>query len=297
MKKIQGLLLILIFTFATLLPFNLPTQGGKNIQIAMAAESYSEWNANTIYNTGNIVSYGGKLWIAQWWTLGQTPGTTGQWGVWKVYDGGTTNPTGDKLVALTFDDGPSNVTALVLDKLQKHNVPASFFLIGSNITDETKSILERELKQGCEINNHSWSHSYMNEMSGSNIKDEIQKTSDRIFNMVGVRPKFFRPPYIAVNNTMYENIDMPFICGINCTDWDSSVSAQSREKTILSSAKDGDIILLHDLYGNTQTVDALDGIIKGLQDKRFKFVTVSDLFKQKGVNPNVEYKIWTNVNK
>jgi peptidoglycan/xylan/chitin deacetylase (PgdA/CDA1 family) len=200
-----------------------------------------------------------------------------------------------KLIALTFDDGPSEITTLVLDKLQKYNIVASFFLVGQNVTDETRSIMERELSLGCEINSHSWSHSYMNEMSSTDITKEMQETSNAIYKMVGVHPKFFRPPYIATNDTLYETVDLPFICGIGCADWEPSVSAKDRAETILNDAKDGDIILLHDLSGNIQTVDALDDMIDGLIEKGFAFVTVSQLFEQKGVNPNVKYKLWTNV--
>ena len=78
-------------------------------------------------------------------------------------------------------------------------------------------------------------------------------------------------------------------------DWESSTSASQRVNSVLSSAKDGDIILLHDFQGNSQTVDALPQIIEGLKNQGYTFVTVSELFEKKGVNPNVEYKIWSNV--
>lgn len=79
---------------------------------------------------------------------------------------------------------------------------------------------------------------------------------------------------------MYEAIDIPFICGIGCTDWDSSGSAQDRAVTIFNGTKDGNIILIYDLNGNIQTVDVLDPIIDGLLEKGFAFVTVSQLFEQ-----------------
>ncbi|RCX17111.1 peptidoglycan/xylan/chitin deacetylase (PgdA/CDA1 family) [Anaerobacterium chartisolvens] len=202
-----------------------------------------------------------------------------------------------KLIALTFDDGPSPVTSLILDKLEQYNITASFFVIGQNINDETKSILQRQLSLGCEINNHSWTHSYMSGMTAAQITDEINKTSNAIYHAVGVWPKFFRPPYMSISNTMYETIELPFICGISCNDWEPSVSAEARAAAILNSVREGDIILLHDFYGNTQTVDALDAIIQGLLDKGFSFVTVSEMFEQKGVNPNVKYRLWTNVAK
>ncbi len=205
--------------------------------------------------------------------------------------------TGKKLVALTFDDGPNlDTTPLVLDKLEEHGVVATFFLIGRNVTEDTKPVMERQLELGCEIANHSWSHSYMNQMTAEEIKEEIEKTNNIINEMVGVTPMFFRPPYIATSPTMYEAIDLPFINGINCMDWDPSVSPEDRAKGILDNIKDGDIVLLHDFSGNINTVEALDAIIQGLLDDGYALVTLSKLFELKGVDPNVENKLWTNTN-
>ena len=81
-----------------------------------------------------------------------------------------------------------------------------------------------------------------------------------------------------------------------CNDWESSVSASQRANTILISVQNGSIILLYDFQGNTNTVQALPTIIEGLKNQGYTFVTVNELFEAKGVNPNQEYKIWTNVN-
>lgn len=203
---------------------------------------------------------------------------------------------GKKLVALTFDDGPNtDTTPLVLDKLEKYNVVASFFLVGQNLNEYTKPIVQRQLDLGCEINNHSWSHPNMTTFTPEEIIKQIQDTNDKINEMVGLTPKYFRPPFIATNNDMYDNIDLPFICGIGCNDWDAAVTKEQRVETILGNVKDGDIILLHDASGNFNTVNALDEIIPNLLDDGYAFVTVSKLFELKGVEPNVEYKIWTNV--
>lgn len=205
------------------------------------------------------------------------------------------NYSGKKLVALTFDDGPNlDTTPLVLDILEKHGVVASFFLIGKFINEETKPIVERQVKLGCELCNHSWDHNYMNQYTAEEIQVDVQKTQDIIKEMFGVTPKFFRPPYIAVSPTMHEVIDLPFVNGINCLDWDPTVPAQKRAELILNNVKDGDIILLHDLSGNKNTVDALDTIIQGLLDDGYTPVTVSQLFELKGVDPNVKNKLWTN---
>ncbi|CUH92036.1 polysaccharide deacetylase family protein [Herbinix luporum] len=205
--------------------------------------------------------------------------------------------TGKKLVALTFDDGPNlDITPLVLDKLEEYGVVATFFVIGKDVSEDTKPVLERQLELGCEIANHSWSHSYMDKMTVDEIKEEIQKADNIIKQMVNVAPKFFRPPYIAVSETMYEAIDLPFVNGINGLDWEAGVSAKERAEKILTEVKDGDIILLHDFSGNQNTVDALDDIIEGLLDDGYALVTVSKLFELKGVDPNVKNKLWTNTN-
>lgn len=203
----------------------------------------------------------------------------------------------DKIVALTFDDGPNlDTTPLVLDILEKNGVVASFFLIGKLINDDTRPVMERQLKLGCEIENHSWNHNFMDKYTAQENTSEIEKTNEIIKEMVGVTPRFFRPPYISLSPTMYKSIDLPFICGMNCMDWDPTVSAEKRTEIILRDIKDGDIVLLHDLSGNVNTVDALDDIIKGLRDAGFTFVTVSKLFELKGVNPNVKNKLWSNTN-
>lgn len=203
-----------------------------------------------------------------------------------------------KLIALTFDDGPNTeTTPKVLDKLEKYGVVASFFLIGQNISDSTKPIMERQLKDGCEINNHSWSHSNMASMSAKVAKKEIADTTKKIEDTVGVTPKFFRPPFIATSPTMYSAIDLPFINGINGVDWDATVTAEKRAESILKQAQDGNIILMHDFYGNNNTVAALDIIIPELQRRGYVFVTVSQLFEYKGVDPNKENFIWSLVKK
>ncbi|MBP5280969.1 MAG: polysaccharide deacetylase family protein [Lachnospiraceae bacterium] len=198
-----------------------------------------------------------------------------------------------KLVALTFDDGPSNITEQVLDILEAEGIVGSFFLIGQQITPETKPILERELALGCEICNHSFTHSVMSEMTAEVIRDEIAKTSDIIRDMVGIETKFFRPPYIAVNDTMYSNINMPFICGEDSRDWDNSTSAQDRIDRVLANVTDGTLVLMHDMKDNQKTLDALPAIIKGLREKGYDFVTASQIFEKKGVDPNVPHKLWS----
>ena len=192
-----------------------------------------------------------------------------------------------KYIALTFDDGPNATTTNdVIDKLEKYDIVASFFLIGNNINDESAL--------GCEINNHSRTHSNMTELSAEDIRAEFEYTDEKVYEITGEHTKFFRPPYISVHQIVFDNIDVPFIAGIGANDWEDRGTAEMRAKMILKQAKDGDIILLHDAEGNSMTVEALDTIIPELQKQGYKFVTVTELFKIKGIEPDME-KVYTNV--
>ncbi len=200
-----------------------------------------------------------------------------------------------KVIALTFDDGPNTSTTVqVLDLLEEYDARASFFLIGNNITEPTHEVMKRMVTMGCEINSHSLTHSYMNAMSAEEITAEMDATAKLIKDVIGIEPKFFRPPYIAVNPKMYDTIDIPFINGYGCNDWDSKVTTEQRVEKVLEQAKDGAIILLHDSQGNTQTVEALKEIIPALQAEGYELVTLTELFHAKGVDPSVaEYTIFS----
>lgn len=200
-----------------------------------------------------------------------------------------------KYIALTFDDGPNATTTNeVIDKLEKYGIVASFFLVGNNINDESAKAVKRAYDLGCEIDNHSRTHSNMTELSAEEIKAEYDYTDGKVYEITGEHTKFFRPPYIAVHQIMFDNIDAPFIAGIGANDWEDRVTAEMRARMILKQAKDGDIILLHDAEGNSMTVEALDTIIPELQKQGYKFVTVTELFKAKGITPDME-KVYTNV--
>ena len=214
----------------------------------------------------------------------------------------STNPGGNtsvtpsgKMVALTFDDGPSGTTSEVLDVLQRYNAVATFFLIGQNVNGNMKATMQRQLNMGCELACHSYTHSDMGNMGAWQVQNEINQCINAIKGQVNTDIKFFRAPYLSTSNTMFQNINLAFIQGVSCNDWESYVSAEQRKNTVLNSVKDGSIILLHDFQGNSNTVQALPGIIEGLRNQGYTFVTVSDLFKYKGINPNVGYKVWSNV--
>lgn len=200
-----------------------------------------------------------------------------------------------KLVALTFDDGPSNITEEVLNILEQHRAVGTFFLIGNLITPDKKPILQRQIRLGCEIANHSYTHSDMTKLSPEVIRNEIAMTSALIKTLVNVETKFFRPPFISVNDAMYDNIKMPFICGCDSVDWNPQTTVNERINNVLSKVSDGSLVLMHDLQNNKNTLEALPVIIEKLREQGYAFVTASQIFRMKGIDPNVPHKLWSNV--
>lgn len=194
--------------------------------------------------------------------------------------------TEKKLVALTFDDGPSvGTTDRVLDVLEENGIVASFFLIGQKITEESAYLLKRAHGMGCTIENHSKTHPGMTALTDAQIREEISYTTDKIEEITGEKPAFFRPPYIDYDQRLFDLVDLGFICGYGCEDWLPEVSAEERSRRILEQAHPGFIILVHDMDGNTQTIEAIRTIIPVLKEQGYEFVTIRDLFAKQGKVP------------
>lgn len=199
-----------------------------------------------------------------------------------------------KLIAYTFDDGPDNkVTNIVLDTLEKYGVKATFFLIADNITPETVPTVKRALSLGCEIENHSKTHGFMNKFTPEQIRFEVEHTDKKIEEITGVTPKFFRPPFIALSREMFDNIDKTFICGIGSRDWEPDITAEYVENAILEQAEDGAIMLLHDFKGNTWTPKAVEKTIPVLLERGYEFVTLNELFARKGITPDLKGVVYS----
>lgn len=207
-------------------------------------------------------------------------------------------PKADKLCALTFDDGPSeDLTPLVLDKLERHGVVATFFMVGQSVNDDTKPVIDRIVKMKCEIGNHSWGWSSMNQMEEEEIADSVKKTSAAIKKYSGKEPAFFRPPNLATDDIMYDVIQLPFAEGVLGMDWAGcDTDAAARAQNVLAGMRDGAIILLHDVQPDPHpTPEALDILIPELKKQGYEFVTISELFKRKGIDPKSkisEYEMW-----
>jgi peptidoglycan/xylan/chitin deacetylase (PgdA/CDA1 family) len=203
-----------------------------------------------------------------------------------------------KKIAFTFDDGPNTtVTPKVLDLFEKYEGKASFFLIGQNIKGEAVEVMKRAAALGCDLENHSFTHPAMPDMSEDEIKEEISKTTRLIETNTDKKVHFFRPPYIAYNEKMAKLIDYVFICGTGCDDWDENICVEKRYDTIKNAAKDGLIVLLHDSDYNFKTVEMLERLLPELKADGYEFVTISELFDAYCPNPEIHTgKIYSEIN-
>lgn len=190
---------------------------------------------------------------------------------------------GEKLIALTFDDGPyGTVTNRILDVVEKyaeHGVHVTFFALGSQV-DKYPNTVKRAVQLGCEIGNHTYDHKNLTKISEDEIKNQIQSGVNAIDNACGKRPRLVRPPYGAKNDTVYATVPNPLILwSIDTLDWKTRDADSTFEETL--KAKDGDIVLMHDV--RECTADAVERIIPALLEQGYKLVTVSEMFEAKGL--------------
>lgn len=195
---------------------------------------------------------------------------------------------GKKLIALTFDDGPNNsMMPAMLDVLEENNAVATFFLIGRKVDDSTRAVILRANHMGCELGNHSYSHERMADFTADKIYTEYFRTQTLIKAITGEAPKYFRAPFFSVSQTVFETIDLPFIKGYTFADYDSATTKEDKISGMLSKAEDGAIFVLH-VSSNEEiltTISAVEEIIPVLRENGFEFVTLSQLFEEKGVTP------------
>lgn len=193
----------------------------------------------------------------------------------------------EKIIALTFDDGPDDVfTPQVLDILKKYDVKATFFLVGENV-ERNSEIVKRQFEEGHEIGNHTFTHINVAKKGYNEIYNEIIKTQEVIKDVIGIEPKLFRPPYRAISRNMCDivknkNMNIVLWSNLDPRDW-SNPGVYYIVDTIENKVENGNIILLHD-YNNvrnpkSQTIQALETVIPSLKEKGYKFVTISELIE------------------
>lgn len=180
-----------------------------------------------------------------------------------------------KQIALTFDDGPDAVwTEKLLDGLKERGVKVTFFVIGEKI-EGNEDLLKRMYEEGHLIGNHSYHHVELNRLRESAVLEEIEKTNDLIYGATGYRPEFIRPPYGSWNRkTDCPGEMISVYWTIDTLDWQIQDEDSVVEK-ILTQAKDGDIILLHDIFKSS--VDGALEAIDLLIEAGYELVTVDQL--------------------
>ncbi len=197
-------------------------------------------------------------------------------------------------VVLTFDDGPSpQYTEPILDILRKYNVKATFFVVGSQVSQYC-SILRRIYQEGHEIGNHSYTHPWMGRISSEEQQQEIFQTQAIIENCIGSKPRWFRSPYASQNES---TLKIAHQAGLNTALWTIDTEdwrKSSTTNTIIQKALNygtNNIILMHDgvepnphfkhpsaSLSRSNTVQSLDTIIQRFQNRGFQFVTISEAF-------------------
>lgn len=196
-------------------------------------------------------------------------------------DGSEDKEAHQKLVALTYDDGPSENTSRLLDILEQYDVPATFFVVGTQCQAYPET-LKREAELGMEIGSHTYDHTYLHKVSAEEIKRVMDKNEEVLNSIIGKGSVHMRPTGGGMNDTVRETIQFPMILwDVDTLDWKSK-DADSVVEIALSEVKDGSVILMHDLYEST--VDASERIIPELIKQGYRLVTVSELAKRRGVD-------------
>ena len=188
------------------------------------------------------------------------------------------------MVALTFDDGPSQYTWPIVTALQEHNARATFFLVGNRVATHQAAIEFTQANHN-EIASHSFSHADLGKSTEEEILSQIQKTDKALQEQHQYTPTLFRVPYGERNATVLEILRQqgkPVIgWSVDPRDWESQ-DKDAIVSHVLSHVKDGDIVLMHDLY--KPTADAVAELVPALQAKGYQLVTVSELLQYKGID-------------
>ena len=189
--------------------------------------------------------------------------------------------TGNKKIALTFDDGPHpRYTPQILDILAEYGIKATFFEVGENVIYYSDAA-RRVAAEGHEIGNHTYTHPHIKNLNEAQLSEETSRCESAITNVTGVKPRLFRPPEgvvdTAVKTWATKNGYSVVLWSVDTRDW-AGTSVEEMVKNVDENAHSGSIILMHDYVSRrSHTIEALRKIIPMLLDKGYEFVTVSEL--------------------
>ncbi len=308
---------VVIFTVVHMVKSNRRTVGGKKeeqqTQSVAEVETYDTDTAQRATLTdGRVGEVGWNADDNGWWYL-NSDGTVFING-WKTIDGqqywfrdtgymatGWVNTGGvkdsyfdeagrldsskqQKLVALTYDDGPAASTEKVLDALQRYNAKATFFVVGQQ-AEYYDEFLAREAEMGMEIGNHTYDHPWLNQLSMDEIDDEISHNDRIIEGIVGFGTKLLRPTGGGISPDLINAVTKPMIqWDVDTLDWDH-LDAEKTAARIKELTVDGSVILMHDLFAPSG--DAADEYMSWLTSSGYKMVTVSQIAEAYGYDLEV----------
>ncbi|MGN1318134.1 MAG: polysaccharide deacetylase family protein [Lachnospirales bacterium] len=183
------------------------------------------------------------------------------------------------MIALTFDDGPKiGNTERIVEALEKTNSRATFFVVGKMV-EQHPELVKLAYDAGCQIGNHTYEHINLTNVSADEVKSQIYKTSNIVYDITGEYTMVGRPPYGSINDNVRNCISIPWYnWSIDTLDWKNR-DADYVKKYVLDNAEDGDVILMHDLHSTT--ADAMVECIPELVNRGFQLVTMDELVKFK----------------
>lgn len=198
----------------------------------------------------------------------------------KIKSGGRWIDPSKPMIALTFDDGPyAPVGNRIMDSLEQYKGRATFFVVGNRVASY-KSEIKRMHDNGHEVANHTYEHAYLTKLNAAEIRSQIERCNSAVAAVTGEAPKLVRLPGGLKNNTVLANINYPIIMwSVDTRDWKTR-NAQKTIEAVIGTVKDGDIVLLHELYQTSG--DAAVSLIKILSEQGYQLVTVSELAKFRG---------------
>jgi len=186
----------------------------------------------------------------------------------------------DKVIALTFDDGPSDITGDILDVLKSYDAHATFFALGNRMKIY-KTTIQRIVEEGNEVASHTYSHKDLSTLDEKGILNQINTTNVNFNSITGKKINYVRPPYGTYNSKVLSTVEHPLIMwNIDTKDWDNR-NAEKTANTVIKKAFNGGIALMHDLYSSN--IEALKIMLPELEAKGYKFVTISEMSEEFGV--------------
>ncbi|MFE5599806.1 polysaccharide deacetylase family protein [Streptomyces coelicoflavus] len=204
---------------------------------------------------------------------------------------GTVDCAHTKCIALTFDAGPSENSARLLDILKEKQVPATFFLLGKRHIDTYPELVRRMADEGHEVASHTWTHKILTDAKPEEIREELERPNKEIERLTGKRPTLMRPPQGRTDDTVHDICRelglAEVLWSVTAKDYKTNDSDLITERVLDQSSRDG-IILLHDIYDGT--VPAVPGIIDALKKRGYVFVTVPQLMAPGKAEPGKVYR-------